>query len=269
MSKTPDDDNGRSPPLFEQLRSAVDLPRRRQAPLGARLRSYFLTGLVIAAPISITVYVTWWFIRFVDTWFKPLLPERYDPDTYLPFTIPGVGLLVALVLLTVLGALAANLFGRTVVRYGERLLDQMPVVRNLYRALKQIFETVLSQSNQSFRQVGLIEYPRKGLYALVFISTQTRGEVAERAGGGDDMLSVFLPTTPNPTSGFLLFVPRADIIMLDMSVEEAAKLVISAGLVVPGAKPAPAGTGTPAGALPPTKPQPAPTRRTASSRSNK
>jgi uncharacterized membrane protein len=263
MSETPDGEKGRPPPLFEQLRSAVDVPRR-QAPLGARLRYYFLTGLVIAAPISITVYVTWWFIGVVDAWFKPLLPERYDPDTYLPFTIPGVGLLVALVLLTVLGALAANLFGRTVVRYGERLLDQMPVVRNVYRALKQIFETVLSQSNQSFRQVGLIEYPRKGLYALVFVSTQTRGEVAERAGGGGDMLSVFLPTTPNPTSGFLLFVPKDDIIILKMSVEEAAKLVISAGLVVPGEKPQPA-----TAAAPPAAPQPAATRRTASSRSNK
>ncbi|NND49246.1 MAG: DUF502 domain-containing protein [Rhizobiales bacterium] len=236
MSERPEGDGGDQKPLIEQLRSAVGAPRRHKAPLGARLRSYFLTGLVIAAPISITVYVTWWFIRAVDTWFKPLLPAQYDPDTYLPFTIPGVGLVLALFSLTVLGALAANLFGRTVVRYGEQVLDQMPVVRNVYRALKQIFETVLSQSNQSFRQVGLIEYPRKGLWALVFISTETRGEVAERADGDGDMLSVFLPTTPNPTSGFLLFVPRGDIKILDMSVEEAAKLVISAGLVIPGEK---------------------------------
>ncbi len=268
MSERPGDDGKDLPPLIEQLRSAVDKPRRRHAPLGDRLRSYFLTGLVIAAPISITVYVTWWFIRFVDTWFKPLLPAQYDPDTYLPFTIPGVGLVVALFFLTLLGALAANLFGRTVVRYGERLLDQMPVVRNVYRALKQIFETVLSQSNQSFRQVGLIEYPRKGLWALVFISTETRGEVADRADGDGDMLSVFLPTTPNPTSGFLLFVPRADIKILDMSVEEAAKLVISAGLVIPGEKvdeltSRPGKKGRSKG-----KPQPAPVSRSASSRSN-
>lgn len=236
MSDDPDP-GADSRPLIEQLRGSGATRTRRHGRFGARLRSYFLTGLVIAAPISITVYVTWWFIRFVDTWFKPLIPAKYDPDTYLPFTIPGVGLLVALVLLTVLGALAANLFGRTVVRYGERLLDQMPVVRNLYRALKQIFETVLSQSGVSFRQVGLIEYPRKGVWAIVFVSTETRGEIAEKAADGEEKLSVFLPTTPNPTSGFLLFVRRADITLLDMSVEDAAKLVISAGLVIPGVNP--------------------------------
>ena len=212
-------------------------PKRRRARVMARLRSYFLTGLVIAAPVSITVYVTWLFIEFVDAWFKPLIPDTYNPDTYLPFSIPGIGLIVALVLLTVLGALAANLFGRTVVGYGEQLLDQMPVVRNLYRGLKQIFETVLSQSNQSFREVGLIEYPRRGLFAIVFISTDTKGEILDKAGDGGEMVSVFLPTTPNPTSGFLLCVPREDIKILDMTVEEAAKLVTSAGLVVPPKEP--------------------------------
>ncbi|MHA1523097.1 MAG: DUF502 domain-containing protein [Alphaproteobacteria bacterium] len=201
----------------------------------ARLRSYFLTGLVIAAPISITVYVAWWVIQFIDTWFKPFIPASYNPDNYLPFAVPGIGLLVAFFMLTVLGALTANLFGRTVVGYGERLLRRMPGVRNLYSALKQIFETVIANSGSSFREVGLIEYPRKGLYAVVFISTETRGEVADKGQLGDDMVSVFLPTTPNPTSGFLLFVPKKNVIILDMSVEEAAKLVISAGLVMPDA----------------------------------
>ncbi|MFV2092060.1 MAG: DUF502 domain-containing protein [Hyphomicrobiales bacterium] len=199
----------------------------------ARLRSYFLTGLVIAAPISITVYVAWWVIQFIDTWFKPLIPDFYNPDNYLPFAVPGIGLLVAFFMLTVLGALTANLFGRTLVGYGERLLSQMPGVRNLYSALKQIFETVLANSGSSFQKVGLIEYPRKGLYAVVFISTETRGEVAEKGLIDKDMVSVFLPTTPNPTSGFLLFVPKKDVIYLEMSVEEGAKLVISAGLVMP------------------------------------
>ena len=201
----------------------------------ARLRSYFLTGLVIAAPISITVYVAWWVIQFIDTWFKPFIPDFYNPDNYLPFAVPGIGLLVAFFMLTVLGALTANLFGRTVVGYGERVLKRMPGVRNLYSALKQIFETVLANSGTSFRDVGLIEYPRKGLYAVVFISTETRGEVATKGELSQEMVSVFLPTTPNPTSGFLLFVPKQDVIILDMSVEEAAKLVISAGLVMPNA----------------------------------
>ncbi|MFV2093163.1 MAG: DUF502 domain-containing protein [Hyphomicrobiales bacterium] len=208
-------------------------PRRRLLRLIARLRSYFFTGLVIAAPISITIYVTWWFIGFVDNWFKPLIPAQYNPEQFLPFSVPGFGLLIALFLLTLLGALAANLFGRTVVRYGEQLLNRMPLVRNLYRALKQIFETVASQSSSTFRDVALIEYPRRGLFAIAFVSTDTKGEIIEIANDGKPMVSVFLPTTPNPTSGFLLFVPKEDIKILNMSVEDGAKLVISAGLITP------------------------------------
>lgn len=188
---------------------------------------------MIAAPIGITVYITWWFVTLFDSWIKPLVPVKYLPDTYLPVSVPGFGLVVALIGLTLLGALTANLFGRTIVAAGEHLLDRMPIVRNVYKALKQIFETVLSQTNTSFRQVGIIEYPRKGLYALVFISTETGGEVDKVAAPGEPMLSVFLPTTPNPTSGFLLFVPKKDVTILKMSVEEGAKLVISAGLVAP------------------------------------
>jgi len=215
---------------IEQLKAAS---QERKGDFLARLRTYFLTGLVVAAPISITVYITWWFVDLFDAWFKPLVPTIYNPDNYLPFSVPGVGLLFALLCITVLGALTANLFGRTVVGYGELLLNRMPLVRNVYKALKQIFETALSQSESSFQNVGLIEYPRLGLFAIVFISTQARGEVAEHAGKGDGVMSVFLPTTPNPTSGFLLFVPEKDVIILDMSVEEGAKLVISAGLVEP------------------------------------
>lgn len=200
----------------------------------ARLRAYFLTGLVVAAPISITIYLTWWFVTFFDVWLKPLVPAVYNPDTYLPFSVPGVGLLFALIALTFLGALTANLFGRTIVAYGEQMFNSMPVVRNVYRALKQIFETALSQSSSSFQDVALIEYPRQGLFAIVFVSTETGGEITDKSGV-PEMLSVFLPTTPNPTSGYLLFVPKEDVILLDMSVEDGAKLVISAGLVSPKA----------------------------------
>ena len=142
-----------------------------------------------------------------------------------------------LVLLTLLGALTANFFGRTLLGYGERVVGRMPVVRNIYKALKQIFETVATQSAGSFRQAGLIEYPRKGIWSICFITAKTNGEVQGRSK--KDLASVFVPTTPNPTSGFLLFLPRADIILLDMSVEEAAKLVISAGMVVPEWQPDP------------------------------
>lgn len=201
--------------------------------LGARLRNYFLTGLVVAAPVGITAYITWWFISLVDVWIKPLVPSLYNPDSYLPFSVPGVGLLFAIIGITILGALTANLFGRTLLSYGELMLNRMPIVRNVYSALKQIFETVLSQSSTSFRDVALIEYPRRGLYAIVFVSTDTKGEIPKRLNKQDGLISVFLPTTPNPTSGFLLFVPRKDLMILDMTVEQAAKLVISAGLVTP------------------------------------
>lgn len=224
---------GKRPDSAPDLGQVIAEPEFRPAEFMSRLRTYFLTGLVVAAPISITIYITWWFVDLFDAWFKPLVPVIYNPDTYLPFSVPGVGLLFALFCITLLGALTANLFGRTLISYGERILNRMPVVRNVYSALKQIFETALSRSDTTFRDVGLIEYPRLGLYAIVFISTETSGEVAERAAHGETMMSVFLPTTPNPTSGFLLFVPRKDVEVLDMSVEEAAKLVISAGLVTP------------------------------------
>ncbi len=202
--------------------------------VGARLRNYFLTGLIVVGPVSITLYILWWFINLIDAWVKPLLPDIYNPETY-GIWVPGVGLVFAIFAMIVIGALTANLFGRTLVSYGEMMLGRMPVVRNVYRALKQIFETVLSQSNTTFQKVALIEYPRRGIFSIVFISTETRGEISHRrpAGEGEDMLSVFLPTTPNPTSGYLLFVPRKDVIELDMTVEDAAKMVISAGLVTP------------------------------------
>ena len=202
-----------------------------------RLRNYFLTGIIIAAPISITMYITWSFITLVDRWVKPFIPQIYNPDTYLPFPVPGVGLIAAFLGLTMLGFLTANLFGRTIVTYGENILDRMPLIRTIYRLMKQIFETVLSQTNTSFREAVLIQYPREGIWALAFVSTDARGEIVAKTKYTEgEMLSVFMPTTPNPTSGFLLFIPRKDAVFLDMSVEEAAKLVISAGLVVPETK---------------------------------
>ncbi|SOE18826.1 uncharacterized membrane protein [Hoeflea halophila] len=202
--------------------------------LGAsrRLRNYFLTGLIIVAPLAITAYLTWTFIGLVDGWVKPYIPQVYNPDNYLPFAVPGFGLLTALFLITMIGFLTANLVGRSIIGFGESLLDRMPLVRSLYKGLKQIFQTVLAEQSGSFKQAALIEYPRRGLWSIVFIATDTRGEVNARLPE-DESISVFLPTTPNPTSGFLLFVPRKDVIILDMSVEEAAKMVISAGLVSP------------------------------------
>ncbi|MCQ8782633.1 DUF502 domain-containing protein [Mangrovibrevibacter kandeliae] len=197
-----------------------------------RLRNYFLTGFVICAPLAITAWITWSFIQWADSWVKPYLPTRYSPEHYLPFSVPGFGLLVALVLITLIGFLTANLIGRTVVGWGEGLLGRMPLVRTVYTALKQIFETVLADRSSSFKSAGLMEYPRKGVWCIVLIATTAKGEVAVKLSDqGEEMLAVFLPPTPNPTSGFLLFVPRAEVRILDMSIETALKLVVSSGLV--------------------------------------
>ncbi|MVA97807.1 DUF502 domain-containing protein [Nitratireductor sp. CAU 1489] len=199
-----------------------------------RLRNYFLTGLVVCAPLAITAYLSWSLIGWVDSWVKPYIPLRYNPDSYLPFAVPGFGLIVAVVLITLIGFLTANFIGRTIVSYGEYLLGRMPLVRSIYRGLKQIFETVLSHKSDVFKKVGLIEYPRRGAWAIVFISSERESEVnhlLEPHAGRT--IAVFLPSTPNPTTGFLMYVPKTELIELSMSVEEAAKLVISAGLVTP------------------------------------
>lgn len=201
---------------------------------GTRLRRYFLTGLVICAPVVITLYLTWTLIQWVDGWVKPYIPPSYSPDAYLPFPVPGFGLLVALLMITLVGFLTANLIGRSIIGYGERVLSRMPVVRSIYSALKQIFETVFREDSDSFQSVAIVEYPRKGMWALAFVATDTLGEVQAMLDPyAGRTISVFLPTTPNPTSGYLLFVPKEDAIVLEMTVEEAAKLVISAGLVAP------------------------------------
>jgi uncharacterized membrane protein len=202
------------------------------------LRNSFLTGIVIATPIAVTVFMIISFIGFVDRVVKPLIPARYNPETYLPgdYTIPGLGVAIAVVMLTLLGALAANFFGRTLLSMGERLVEGVPLVRNIYSALKQIVETVFSGKQNSFKEVVLIEYPMKGLYVVAFVSAEGHGPLKDKIG--DDVIALFVPTTPNPTSGFLLYTPRKNTIHVDMSVEEAAKLIISFGMVTPENLPA-------------------------------
>lgn len=204
-----------------------------RVPLGRRITNYFLTGLVIAGPVGITLYISWWIIQAVDGFVKPLIPAQYNPDTYLPVHVPGFGLLVSVIAIMLLGFLTANLVGRSLFQFSENLLSRLPMVSTLYNGLKQLFETVVTQSNQSFKQVGLIQYPRQGIWAMVLISIEAKGEVLAKVEGHDEVMSCFLPTTPNPTSGFLLFVPKSDVIILDMSTEDAAKMIISAGLVTP------------------------------------
>jgi len=196
-----------------------------------RLRTYFFAGILITAPISITIYLAWAMIHWVDGAVIPLIPAHYNPETYLPFSVPGIGLLILLIGLTLIGAVTASMVGRMVVRGSDRLLNRMPVVRGVYNALKQIFETVLSQKSQAFREVVLVEYPRQGAWALGFITGTPDGEIQELGGG--ELVNVFVPTTPNPTGGFLLFLPERDVIRLSMTVEEGIKMVVSGGIVAP------------------------------------
>jgi uncharacterized membrane protein len=200
---------------------------------GARLRTYFLTGLVIAAPVGITLWIIWWFVSWVDNWIKPLIPARYSPETYLPFPLPGFGLVVALFALTLLGFLTANIVGRQLVSAGESLLGRMPVVRPLYRGLKQVFETLFSQSGSTFRKVAMVEFPSPGMWSLVFLSSQPSAQITDKLPDDGEYVSAFLPCTPNPTTGFFFYVPKHEVVELDISVEQAAKLIMSAGLIQP------------------------------------
>lgn len=241
-----------------------------------RLRNYFFTGLIVSAPLVLTIYITWSLIGWIDSWVKPYIPARYSPDSYLPFQVPGFGLLVALFLITMIGFLAANFVGRAIVSFGEHLLARMPLVRGVYKMLKQLFETVLSSKNDMFRQVGLVEYPRKNVWSLVFVASENPSEINARLDKDDDpLIAVFMPCTPNPTTGFLMYVYRSEIVMLDMTIEDGAKLIVSAGLVVPPLSPGVTtrdGTpfkGTIANPMPSEVVQPARKSRTASSRPNR
>ena len=210
----------------------------------ARLRTSFLTGIVVIAPVALTLWLIWSVIGWFDGFVLPFVPDAYRPEQILntifgydlKLNIRGVGVVVFLVFATLVGWLAKGLIGRSFIKYAENLVNRMPVVRSFYSGIKQIAETVFAQQERSFEKACMIEYPRKGIWAIGFISTTAKGEIAERNSSKGPMVSVFVPTTPNPTSGFLLFFPKADIVELDMSIEDAAKLVISAGLVYPPTK---------------------------------
>ena len=207
----------------------------------AGLRNSFLTGLVVIAPVALTIWLIWSVIGWIDGFVLPFIPNLYHPDNILntifgqdvAINIRGLGVVVFLLFTTFVGWIAKGFLGRSLIRFGENLVRRMPVVRSIYSGVKQIAETVFAQSDRSFEKACLIEYPRKGIWAIGFISTDAKGEVKYKVKAKSDLLSVFVPTTPNPTSGFMLFFPRSDVIELDMSIEDAAKLVISAGLVYP------------------------------------
>jgi uncharacterized membrane protein len=198
----------------------------------ARLRNYFLTGLILVGPLYITINLTWWFINWVDDLMRPFIPVGLRAETYLPFKVPGYGVITALLALTLLGFLTANLVGRTLIEFGENLLNRMPIVRPIYKTMKQIFETVFSKSGSSFRKVALAEFPT-GMWSVVFLATPPSGDLAARLPRGNDYVSCFLPCTPNPTTGFFFYAPRSQVIELDITVEQAMALIMSAGMVQP------------------------------------
>ncbi len=204
--------------------------------LFSRLRSSFLTGIVVIAPVGLTVWLLWSAMGWIDGVVLPLVPDTFQPEKYIGINLRGVGLIIFLLFTIIVGWIAKGILGRSLIGFAEGLVDRMPVVRSIYSGIKQISETVFAQSERTFERACLIQYPRKGIWAIGFISTPAKGEVAEKAETSGNLLSVFVPTTPNPTSGFLLYFPEEDVTELDMSVEDAAKLVISAGLVYPNAK---------------------------------
>jgi uncharacterized membrane protein len=213
---------------------ALPVSAARSAP-GAvsRIRNYFLTGLILAGPVAVTLWLIGWFVTWVDNLVRPFIPVAYRPETYLPMHIPGLGLIIAFVALTLLGFLAANLVGRKLVDFGERILSHMPIVRPIYRTAKQIFQTLFSSSGSSFRRVGLVEFPSPGMWSLVFLTQTPSTDIAARLPATEHV-SAFMPCTPNPTTGFFFYVPRRDVIDLDITVEEAMQLLMSAGIIQPG-----------------------------------
>jgi uncharacterized membrane protein len=202
--------------------------------VASRIRTYFLTGLIVAGPVAITIWLVWSFVTWVDDLVRPFIPFAYRPETYLPVKVPGFGLIIAFLALTMLGFLTANLVGRTFVEIGEMILGRVPIVRPIYRGLKQVFETLFSKSGSSFRTVGLVEFPAPGMWSLVFLSTPPGTDLSAQLPSDAEYVSAFMPCTPNPTTGFFFYVLRRDVIELTISVEDAAKLLMSAGMIQPG-----------------------------------
>jgi len=206
-------------------------PHDGRHPVVTRLRNYFFAGILITAPIAITLYVTWSLVDYIDAAVTGLLPDAINPRTY--FDVPGVGIVLLVLFLTLVGFLAANYLGRMAVRVGEGILNRTPVIRSFYAAVKQIFETVLSKQTQSFREVVMVEYPRKEMWALAFVIGRAPPEVQSKVS--TEIYSVFVPTM-SFTSGYLVFLPRTDMTKVEMTIEEALKMIVSGGIVVPPAK---------------------------------
>jgi uncharacterized membrane protein len=218
--------------------------KARRGPL-ASLRASFLTGLVVVLPVGLTIYLVWAVVGWIDAWILPLIPGAYQPDVLLQrwfgpeanYPVRGIGVIVFLVFTVFVGWIAKGLMGRSVIRWGEQMVNRMPVVRSVYTGLKQIAETVFTQSATTFDRCCLVEFPRSGMWSIGFYAGAAKGEIQTKIGEPDDpMMTVYLPTTPNPTSGYVVFVRQSEVVLLDMSIEDTAKLIISAGLIYPSSQ---------------------------------
>ncbi len=197
----------------------------------SKLRNYFLAGILVTAPIAITIYIVWSFLSFLDAKITPLIPYSYNPNTYLPFDIPGLGLIITIIFFIFIGWSTRNFLGRLMVRYSEYIVERVPVINKIYVAIKSVFETVMSSKSDAFKEVVMFEYPKADMWVMGFVTGISKGEVQEKTA--NETVNIFVPTTPNPTSGFLLFVPKKNLIYMDMSVEEGIKLIVSGGIITP------------------------------------
>lgn len=219
----------------------TDHPPIRRRSVAATLRASFLTGLVVVLPIGLTIYLIWSVVGWLDGWILPLIPRAYHPQELLlyylgpGYSVPvrGIGVVVFLLFTTVVGWIAKGLIGRTVLVRLDRLVNRMPIVRSLYGGLKQVAETVFNKTKSSFDKTCLVEFPRPGVWSIGLISTKPKGEIADKLG--PDVIAVFVGLTPM-MSGFMVYVPKSAVIPLDLTAEEAAKLVASGGLVYPAPK---------------------------------
>ena len=209
----------------------------------AAFRASFLTGLVVVLPVGLTIYVVWGVIGWIDGWILPLIPAAYQLEALMQrffgpeanFPVRGLGVLVFLVVTAIVGWLARGLIGRSIMRQAEDIVDRVPLVRSVYSGVKQITETFFAKSEKSFERTCLVEFPREGYWAVGMVATKPKGEIAQKLPGGEAMVAVFIGLTPL-TSGFMVFVPEKDVILLDMKTDEAVKLIVSAGLVYPATK---------------------------------
>ncbi|MBQ9089851.1 MAG: DUF502 domain-containing protein [Alphaproteobacteria bacterium] len=200
------------------------------------LKTYFFTGILVTAPVAITLYVAWMAISYADNLVTGFIPEKYNPNTLFPYGIPGIGIVLLLIFFTAVGMLTANFIGRTLIKFGYQIINRMPLISGLYNAIRKILETLLGTGKtKAFRQAVLVEYPRRGLWTIAFITGPVYDGISSKLND-DSLIAIYVPTTPNPTSGFFLYVPQKDIIILDISVEDALKMILSTGIINPDNK---------------------------------